>query len=141
MLSVIGSMLPSGWRIKDTEDVWTMLVSARIKDGVVVLNPIEFYDFIEDMDFHSFSPSTEITTVDPQYAHVLLKLISEVENSVVRCVRSGLSSTTENHATLIEKIKRAPFSIVVPRDVSVTYSHKAGTSGAPSRSTRRKLMP
>jgi hypothetical protein len=97
-------------RIKDTEDVWTMLVSARIKDGVVVLNPIEFYDFIEDIDFHSFSPSTEITTVDPQYAHVLLKLISEVESSVVRCVRSGLSSTTENHATLIEKIKRCGMS-------------------------------
>lgn len=97
-------------RIKDTEDVWTMLVSARIKDGIVVLNPIEFYDFIEDMDFHSFSPSTEITTVDPQYAHVLLKLISEVESSVVRCVRSGLSSTTENHATLIEKIKRCGMS-------------------------------
>ena len=97
-------------RIKDTEDVWTMLVSARIKDGAVVLNPIEFYDFIEDIDFHSFSPSTEITTVDPQYAHVLLKLISEVESSVVRCVRSGLSSTTENHAPLIEKIKRCGMS-------------------------------
>jgi hypothetical protein len=33
-----------------------------------------------------------------------------VENSVVRCVRSGLSSTTENHAPLIEKIKRCGMS-------------------------------
>jgi hypothetical protein len=35
----------------------------------------------------------------------------------------------------------SPFSIVVPRDVSVTYSHKAGTEGIPSISTRRKTIP
>lgn len=97
-------------RIKDTEDVWTMLVSARIKDGVIVLNPIEFYDFIDNMDFYSFSPSSENSTVDPQYAQVLLKLISEVENCVVRSVRSGLSSTAENHTPLVEKIKRCGMS-------------------------------
>ena len=97
-------------RIKDTVNVWTMLVSARIKNGCVMLYPIEFYDFIEDMDFHSFSPSSEDTVVDPQYAHVLLNLLSEVENSVVRCVRSGLSSTVENHTPLIEKIKRCGMS-------------------------------
>lgn len=97
-------------RIKDTVNVWTMLVSARIKNGCVMLYPIEFYDFIEDMDFHSFSPSSENTVVDPQYAHVLLNLLSEVENSVVRCVRSGLSSTVENHTPLIEKIKRCGMS-------------------------------
>ncbi|MBR5210187.1 MAG: SWIM zinc finger family protein [Paludibacteraceae bacterium] len=97
-------------RIKDTEDVWTMLVSARIKDGVIVLNPIEFYDFIDNMDFHSFSLSSEDSTVDPQYAQALLNLISEVENCVVRSVRSGLSATAENHTPLVEKIKRCGMS-------------------------------
>ncbi|MBO4805846.1 MAG: SWIM zinc finger family protein [Paludibacteraceae bacterium] len=97
-------------RINDTVDVWTMLVSARIKNGVITLNPIEFYDFIEDMDFHSFSPPSETSTIAPQYAHVLLNLLSEVENSVVRCVRSGLSSTVENHTPLLENIKRCGMS-------------------------------
>jgi hypothetical protein len=32
-------------------------------------------------------------------------------------------------------------SIVVPREVSVTYSQSAGIVGCPSRSTRRKTMP
>ncbi|MBP5457734.1 MAG: SWIM zinc finger family protein [Paludibacteraceae bacterium] len=92
-------------RIKETVDVWTMLVSVKIMDGRIVLNPIEFYDFIENMDFHSFAPPSEISVAEPQYAQVLLRLISEVENSVVKIVRSGLSSAAENHAPLLEKIR------------------------------------
>ena len=35
---------------------------------------------------------------------------TEVENCVVRSVRSGLSSTAEKHAPLVEKIKRCGMS-------------------------------
>lgn len=96
-------------RIKGTVDVWTMLASARNTDGRVVLEPIEFYDFIDSRDFHSFVPPDE-EYGDPAYAQVLLRLVSETEDGLVRMVRSGLSSSQEDHSPLIGRISRCGMS-------------------------------
>lgn len=96
-------------QISGTYDLWTMLAEARISDGRVVLEPIEFYDFIDSKDLHTFMPPDSVCE-DPYHARTLLRLISETEDALVRIVRSGLASSAEDHRPLTEKIARCGMS-------------------------------
>ena len=93
-------------RIKNEQGMWTALVNARMSEGRVVLDPIEFYCGIVHVDRNAPAPDDFADPGEAVYAGRLLAVISELEDSLVRAVRSGLGSVQEDHTQLLDALRR-----------------------------------
>ncbi len=90
-------------KIKDKPDICTVLANAGIEQGRVILSPIEFYDFLSPMGWHRFAPPERLDSKNAPHAAALLKLLSELEDEIVKVVRSGLASVQEKPKPLLDR--------------------------------------
>ena len=93
--------------IKGQRGVWTALVLGRMSGGKVVLEPVRFYNFIDAANMHAFTPDSFYDPGDAVFAERLLEQISQLEESLMRIVRSGLSSVQEDHTSLPDGLRAA----------------------------------
>ena len=92
-------------RMKNERGVWTALVIGRMYEGRVVLEPVEFYSYIDAADMHRFTPERDTDEEEAVYARRLLRHLAELEEGLVRTVRSGLSTVQEDNGRLTEVLK------------------------------------
>ena len=113
---------------------WSMLASARIVDGRVVLFPIEIYDFLKGTGAHSFEPPEQAGPNAAAHAEQLLKLIAEVEERLVHAIRSGLTSAQEDSTALVGQLERCGLVTLAELskgffEVAESYRHSTGDGG------------
>ena len=86
---------------------YTLLVTANIENGELVLFPIEFYGFLHPYGLHSYSLPERYSDCEREagYAYELFGLFDEVESRVSNIVRSGLQSDGGDHSELIKRVR------------------------------------
>ncbi|NLT09669.1 MAG: hypothetical protein GXY08_09225 [Ruminococcus sp.] len=77
-----------------SEKVYTLLITAYIKDGELCFFPIEVYDFIRPSELHTFSLSekAELLAEEGELAEETGRFIAAVGDILVRIVQTGLQS-------------------------------------------------
>ena len=93
-------------KMKKTERVYTLLVSAEITNGYLEFFPIEFYDFIMPLELHRFyvPAGYELFPEKASYAKKITELFDEAEDRMDRMVRSGLRAYDGDHGDLLRHI-------------------------------------
>ncbi|MBR1864772.1 MAG: hypothetical protein IJ806_11885 [Ruminococcus sp.] len=83
----------TGHMTDNSDKFYTMLVSARIEDGELVLFPIEVYDFIEPPEPEHYTLPDRFAEMADEggYAEELLRVLGRIEEEMSSMVRCGLS--------------------------------------------------
>lgn len=93
---------------KNKDKFYTLLVSARIEHGRLILFPIEVYDFITPIERRDFNmPPIDKDSFAGIYSDVYFDIFERTDELCINLVRSGLTSQSGIDKALVSRIKEA----------------------------------